>query len=212
MQQSSNKTKLVIGILVAVVGFFIVRSMMNARPVVNGETPDPAYGAENPLVTIREYSDLQCPACRAAQRPLHDFVEKHKDVVRLEFNDFPLVIHRNAKPAAYAANCAIEQGKFWEYVDLVFDKQPEWESLGNPLPKFVEYFASLGGDADKFESCAKDRTYQHSVDEDIKEALDANINSTPTFFVNGERLVGGQDAATWEAILAPYLSSGGPRK
>jgi len=89
-------------------------------------------GPENAPITIVEFSDLQCPACRSAAPLAKAVLEKYPDQVRLVYRHFPLVtIHKYAQVAALTSEVAAEQNKFWEFHDLVFENQAEWSSLGS---------------------------------------------------------------------------------
>lgn len=143
-----------------------------------------------------EYSDLQCPACRNAHTILRDieasgspdFVITKK--VSLVYRHFPLFqIHNYAHLAAYAAEAASKQGKFWEMTDLLFDNQPTWEKSSNPQQEyFLNYAKELKIDVDQFKKDSDSSEVKNRVAEDLKDAEQMGISSTPTFFLNGQKV------------------------
>ena len=146
-------------------------------------------------VTIVEFSDFQCPACQAAEEPLRKLLELYPNDIRLVFKHFPLeFIHEWARSAAISAECAGKQGKFWEYHHLLYDKQREWS---NPKARELldEYAKSLKLDMTQFAACKADAAVSEAVTADAMEARSRWVNSTPTFFVNGKRLVGARQLA-----------------
>ena len=97
-------------------------------------------GEENAPVTIVEFSDFQCPACRTAAATLDGVLEKHKGEIKFIYRHFPLTsIHKNAMAASIASEAADEQGKFWEYSKALFDEQDAWEELGKPPAFFFNF-------------------------------------------------------------------------
>lgn len=133
-----------------------------------------------------EYSDLQCPACKGFHDILKTFEPKN---VTLVFRHFPLYsIHKNAMTAAYAAEAAGLQGKFWEMVDVQFSKQSEWSILSNPKDYFVNVAKSLKLDTEKFKKDMDSEIVKNKVQADLTEGESIGINATPTFFLNGKKV------------------------
>lgn len=164
------------------------------------ESSRPPKGNANATVVVEEFADLQCPACRAAEaQVLAPLVEKYGSDVRFEFRHFPLrSIHRYALDAAEMSECAADQGKFWEFIDMAFENQDDLsqESL-------VEWVEALGLDAQQAERCWKSGSKRDVVLADYKEGRDRDVRGTPTFFVNGEKVQTGFDtlgAAIEEAL------------
>ncbi len=148
---------------------------------------DPVKGSPDAPVTVVEFSDFQCPFCADFYNdtlPLitQEYVDNGK--VKIVYRDFPLSIHPQAAPAALAAECANEQGKFWEYHDKLFDNQ---EALS---PSIYSSFASeLGLDISKFNSCVSSNKYADEIVGDFQDGQRLGVSGTPTFFVIPE---GGQ--------------------
>lgn len=157
-------------------------------------------------VTITEFSDFQCPACKASQPVLDQVLAEYPDQVRLVFRHFPLrVIHRNAFGAAQAAEAADAQGKFWEMHDLLFERQEEWSDLDSPKEKFVEYAQELGLNTDLFKKALDEGEFADLVSEDEKIVSSLRLNSTPTFFINDQKMTESATFANFEKSIDELL-------
>jgi protein-disulfide isomerase len=168
---------------------------------------DPVKGSPNAKVTIVEFSDFQCPFCaRFATQTLPQIEEKYIKTgkVKLVYRDFPLNFHQYAQKAAEAAECADEQGKFWEYHDILFQKQFEWSSAGES--KFKEYAQQLGLNTQKFNQCLDSGKYANEVQKDYNDGLKYGVSGTPTFFINGIGVVGAQPYNVFEQIIEQELN------
>ena len=174
-------------------GNFIVGTMPSDDDWSKGN-PD----APNVLV---EYSDFQCPACAAYHAPVKRLIENIGDDVRLVYRHFPLrQAHPNAQLAGQAAEAAGMQGKFFEMHDILFARQSDW-SNGNPEEKFVTYAGELELDVDKFKKDMKSGEAKKAVNEDYSSGLKANVQSTPSFFLNGQLIKPQPDYETFRAII-----------
>jgi protein-disulfide isomerase len=128
---------------------------------------------------------------------------KHENQVALAFRDFPLTqIHSNAEGAAEAARCAGEQGKFWEYHDLLFGDQNKLDRNG-----LLEQARTLKLDEKQFDSCITSRKYKAQIEQDEQDGRRAGLNGTPGFFINGVFLNGAQPEAAFESIIQDSLSA-----
>jgi protein-disulfide isomerase len=147
-------------------------------------------GPANAPVTIIAFSDYQCPYCVGAEPILAEVLERYPEKVRVVHRHFPLdSIHPFARPAAEAAMCADEQGKFWEYHDAIFAKAGRLDE--NSL---AEIGTALGLEAEKFDVCVEERRYQDFVEADFTAGREAGVSGTPSFFLNGIALKGARDA------------------
>jgi protein-disulfide isomerase len=146
-------------------------------------------GTADAPVTIVEFSDFQCPACKASEPMVKSVLEQYPDQVRLVFRNFPLdQIHPNARLAAQAAQAAQAEDKFWEYADLLFEKQDAWSEITSydPLKTTLsEYASELGIDSASFLERMESSEVVSAVQRDVDLAKELNIMATPTFFVNG---------------------------
>lgn len=146
-------------------------------------------GTESARLTLSEFSDFQCPACRAYLDPVKQVLSVYPKDLRLQYKHFPLTnIHKNAFSAAVAAEAAGKQGKFWEMHDMLFEKQDEWSELANPGEKFLEYALTLGVDKEQFVKDYNDKSLEEKVKEMQNEGIALGVNSTPTFFLNGKKV------------------------
>ncbi|MFZ6016003.1 MAG: DsbA family protein [Patescibacteria group bacterium] len=198
-------------LLIFIVGGLIWAVM--AGPGEGGGTVDPnlafndagapSLGPEDAKVTVRIYSDFQCPACKLAELELKPIMEEFKDRIRFIWNDFPLPeLHPNAPAAALAARCAQEQGKFWEYHDELFANQQIW-SAATSSAVLTEMAVEIGLNPENFIKCLNSAPPKEKVNNDYIEAVNFGLNSTPTFFVNRTKYSGAMDRQAWvDAINA----------
>jgi protein-disulfide isomerase len=144
---------------------------------------DPSRGDANAPVTIVEFTDFQCPACAAMHPVLEEVLKSYGNKVRFVVRDFPLNQHENARKAAEAANAANAQGKFFEYISILFKNQKALD-----VPSLKKYASDLGLDRAKFDAALDRGTYAAEVKKDITDGEMYGVGSTPTIFVNGVQL------------------------
>ena len=155
-------------------------------PTVNVSVDDDPYmGPKDAPVTIIEFSDFQCPYCKKVQPALKQLMHEYQGSVKLVFRDFPLRnIHPQAQKAAEAAQCAAEQQQFWPFHDKLFaaaELQPE---------NLKQYAQELGLNTAQFNTCLDAGKYAEEVEHDLQDGLNAGVNATPSFFVNGQPVSG----------------------
>jgi protein-disulfide isomerase len=131
---------------------------------------------------------------------LGEVLAEFPNEVRLIYRDFPLDFHTGARPAAEAARCAAAMGRFWEYHDLLFVAQPDFSR-----EQLVGYAARLGLDRTAFAACLDGRRFTAAIDADVAEGRARGVRGTPTFFVNGRRLVGAQPIAAFREVIREAL-------
>jgi len=156
----------------------------------------PVQGDTNAKVTLVEFGDFQCPFCQQyfqqTEPQVYDnYIKTGK--VRFVWRQFPLTsIHPNAYKAAEASECANEQGQFWQYHDSLYQNQNSWvnQSASDAEDSFVNYAQQLGMNTDQFRSCIDTDKYKKQVDADMADGNAAQVDGTPTFFINGYRVVG----------------------
>jgi protein-disulfide isomerase len=122
--------------------------------------------------------------------------------VRLVFKDFPLDFHERARPAAVAARCAGEAGRFWEYHDLLFVAQPDFSR-----EKLLAYAEQVGVAREPFAGCLDGGRHAADVEKDMGEGRALGVTGTPTFFINGKRLVGAHPLETFREVVREALES-----
>jgi protein-disulfide isomerase len=148
------------------------------------ETSVPAD--ETPVV-LEEYGDYQCPACGYYHNMVKKLKSEFGDQLKVKFFHFPLQQHQYAALASRAAEAARNQGKFWEMHDKLYSNQKEW-SQGNATTTIYDYAKAIELDMKQFKSEINARETQQAVMEDKKQGVNAGVNSTPTFILNGEML------------------------
>lgn len=168
---------------------------------------NPSKGPENARATIVEFSDFECPHCREIHTVLQS-VQTHYPQIRLVYKDFPLTqLHPWAATAAIGARCAFQQSPaaFWKIHDLIFDNQ-ESISAANVYDQLISFAEQLGLDKDSFKACLSSPEAKAAVEANHADGVALNVNSTPTLFINGRLLVGGDLNAIEQFIdfeLAP---------
>ena len=164
---------------------------------------DPVLGPEDAPITIIEFADFQCPYCqRHFLQTYPQLMENYGENIRYIYKDFPLTgIHPQALPAALAAQCAREQGKFWEFHDLLFSGRME---LGEDA--YLSYADELGMDVLEFTSCYQEARYNDVVRADYDLGIQLGVNATPTFFINGVRLIGAQPYSVFAEVIDSELA------
>jgi protein-disulfide isomerase len=165
---------------------------------------DPATGSDDPEVVIVEFSDFQCPYCaRFHQQTFSQLMENYGDRVQFVYRDFPLEsMHPQALPAAEAAECADDQDAFWEYQDLLFANQGSLDS-----DSLISYAEDLQLDVDEFRECFESGKYEDEVRADLDDGTAYGVSGTPTFFINGLRLVGAQPYSAFEQAIEQELGN-----
>ena len=171
----------------------------------------PMKGNPNANIQIIEIADYRCPACKRSHDYIKEIEKEHGDEFNLIFSNFPLdiecnkilrkQIHRFACEAAYAAACAGEQGKFWEYNDKLFDEQRRWVK-----EDFRTYAKGMFLDMQSFEACMLAPRTKKRIQDDIELGRKLGVSSTPTLFVNGYRVSGLIDVEQFEKIKEQFDS------
>jgi protein-disulfide isomerase len=161
----------------------------------------PTLGPANAPVTIVEYSDFECPFCQRGANTVTALKKEYGDKIRVVFKHLPLPFHQNAHLAAQASMAAHAQGKFWEYHDKLFQN---FRSLNRD--NFVKWAQELGLDVEKFKKELDGGKYKDYVDADLKQAGEVGANGTPTFYINGNQLVGAQPIDSFKKMVDAELA------
>ena len=168
-------------------------------------TYDPARlrGSPQARVMIVEFSDFQCPFCRKVQSTLKNLLEKYQGQVSLAYRDFPLRgMHSQAELAAEASRCAAEQGKFWEYHDLLFANPDKLNRAG--VARMAENLVLNEG---QFDACLSSGKYTKQIEQDLQDGIRAGVEGTPGIFINGILLSGAQPEVAFEKIIRAELEA-----
>lgn len=155
--------------------------------------------SEGAEATLIEYSDFQCPAC-AFFSPILEKLSKDLDgKIKIAYRHFPLPQHKNAKIAAYAAEAAGAQGKFFEISAKIFENQKDWSDISENDAKnlFKKMALELGLNIEQFEKDREGEEIKDSVKKDLNDGRTLGINSTPTFYLNGKKM---QNLTSYDAF------------
>lgn len=201
---ASNRLYLILGAVALVIVIFAITRMggggspVTAPVDLTAEEADVqrargvALGAEDAPVQLYEFADFQCPACMQFSAFAHPLIKERlidRGLVRLVRYDFPLInIHPHAFLAARAARCAGDQGRYWEYHDVLYGRQPTWSAVRNASDSFVEYAGLVGLDQSAFTSCLNSDRHADEVTRNLLLGESLGVNGTPSFMLNGQRM------------------------
>lgn len=169
---------------------------------------DPEMGSADAPITLVEFSDFQCTFCKQFyDQTLPQLRTLYVETGHLKFiyRDFPLPFHPNAQLAAEAAECAGEQAAYWAMHDQLFQSQAEWAETSQAKDLFQRYANSLGLDATQFTECLESQRYAEEVNQDLLDGVAYGVNATPTFFMNGYKLVGAQPFEVFQWVIETKL-------
>jgi len=159
-------------------------------------------GNKEAKIELVEFSDFQCPACAVNANEVNKVIKEYGDKIVFYYRHYPLPQHKFATNAAKAAEAAGKQGKFWEMHDIIFQNQA---SLTNE--SFVTLANQLQLDMNKFNSDFNGLETSRIVETDKKDAVKLGVSSTPTFYLNGEKVQGGgQSFEDWKKIIDAKLA------
>jgi protein-disulfide isomerase len=179
------------------------------EPARQNIQPDPTRmrGPAAAPITIVEFSDFQCPFCLKAYPTVRAVLAKYGDKIKFSYRDFPLRnIHGQAQEAAEAARCAQDQDKFWQFHDYLFENPGDLSRA-----RLMETAEKLSLDSAALELCLESGKHRNEIEKDYQEALQAGINGTPAFYINGIFLNGSQPASAFEQIIDSELARLGVR-
>ncbi len=155
-------------------------------------------GPKDAPITVIMFQDFQCPFSKRSQPTVQQLMDAYPGQVQVVFKNFPLGFHKEAGLAAEAALAAGAQGKFWEMHDKIFTNQKQ---MG--VDNLKGYAEELNLDMDQFNKDLETHRYKKVVDDDMKLAQGAGVRGTPTFFVNGKKVVGAKPLAEFQKVIGP---------
>lgn len=205
-----GETKLFLGIigvtiLVIVGTVFFFSNQPTTGPKVDSSilvrSDSEKIASDSAAVTLVEFADFQCPACGAYHPLLKQLLPEFAGKLNFVYRNFPLSQHQNAPLAAQVAEAAGRQGKFWPLYDALYDKQNEWSTAGNARDLFLGYAKALGLDTEKLNKDADLQDIKNLIDRDTQDGNAAGVNSTPTFFLNGEKLTNPASLADFRTLI-----------
>ncbi|HLC56214.1 MAG TPA: thioredoxin domain-containing protein [Candidatus Nanoarchaeia archaeon] len=216
-----KKTKIWLSLILVIILIIIISVIVNiSKPndlevVETGTIQDPFLGPADSKIVVIEYSDFECPFCGAVAGTNEYLIGRLKQnnpswiapvpklkelakagKIKYIFKDYPLPGHPDALPASMAAQCAHEQGKFWEYHDLLFENQ---EKLS--IKDLKKYAEDLKLDTTKFNSCLDNKKYNLDIKKDQSAGAAQGVDGTPTFFINGKIISGAESFSAFEPLL-----------
>lgn len=211
--QMTTEAKILSAIVVASVVLVIGAVFFLSKPekpvVISQDTLIKAdslkIATEGAKLTIVEFGDFQCPACKAAHPGMKQALSEYPGQVNFVFRHYPLPMHANARLGAAAVEAANRQGKVWEMYDKVFEAQDDWASENNPTDKFKQYATELGMDGEKLASDMNDSVITDKINNDLVDGNASGVNSTPTFFFNNELYKGGISYTDFKAAIDAKL-------
>ena len=186
------------------------------------EESDPSIGPKDAMVTVVEFSDFECPYCGAAAGTHAGLISSFKardpsweaavpkleelarqGRIRFVYRDFPLSFHQDAQKAAEAAECADEQGEFWEMHDKIFENQ---DAIG--VSSLKQYARDIGLDSAQFDACLDSGQTASEVKKDLADGQKLGVSGTPAFFINGQLVSGAQPFSVFEKAIEAELAKG----
>lgn len=162
---------------------------------------DPSLGPATAPVTIIEFADYECPYCAESATVLRQLLTKYPNELRLVYRDFPMPGHENATNAALAAECADEQGLFWEMHDLLFANP-----TAHDADSLERYAQQIGISVSDFRVCMSSQRYADEIERDVADGRSYGVHGTPAFFINGYRHTGFTELAMFEGLISEALS------
>lgn len=209
-----------LAVVLLIVGWGVTRSGGGSVETHVGETTsignielyesDWEKGNPDASVVIVEYSDFQCPACAQYYPIVSRLMEDMGDDVRFVYRHFPLrQIHPRAQLAGQASEAGGVQGKFWEMHDRLFETQNTWTRMSEREARdyFISLAVEVGLDENQFKADMKSDLAEAGVDDDFSSAVQLGVNSTPTFFINGDKIPNPRGYEAFRALVQQYVAS-----
>lgn len=184
----------IVTILLILGVFFFGGNTQKGQPVSNIDTrllirdDSPKISTNSAKVTIVEFGDYQCPACKIAFPVVNQILKDYKGQASFVFRHFPLPQHQNAFVASAVAEAAGEQGKYFDMHDKLYENQNEWADESNAQESFLKYAQELKLNLEQFKNSLTSNKFQEKINRDKNDGNSLGINSTPTFFLNGKKL------------------------
>jgi protein-disulfide isomerase len=203
------------GVSILLVGGVVLMAYFATRPttfdastLINPDnTREWFTGPDDAKVTLVEYSDFQCPACAAYNPLIQKISVDYASTVKIVDRYFPLRrIHKNADIAAQAAEAAGLQGKYREMHNLLFDKQTEWDTKSNADEIMIGYAKTLSLDIERFTEDMNSQATKDKIEADLQSGIKSQVDSTPTFFLNGRKIQNPRSYEEFKQLLDNALA------
>lgn len=164
---------------------------------------NPSLGPKDAKVTIIEFSDFECPYCKRSQNVNRTLRKKYKGKIRWVFRDYPLPFHPNAMYAHMAVNCSIEQNKYWDYFNILFQNSGKLAK-----ENVIKLAGDAGLDTEKLQACLQnEQKMKAEIQVDLEDGKKLGVNGTPAFFINGIMIEGAQPLAKFVEIIDKELKN-----
>jgi protein-disulfide isomerase len=222
MAKVSKTTFTLLLLIIGAAGLLFVKEFLQKSPQEQTAIPARAKGNPHAELQIVEFIDLQCPACASGSQTLHQYFQQFPQQMFIELKYFPLAMHRHGMLSAWYTECAARQGRFWPFAEKVIHQQKNWSGLTDAKPAFQEIAQEVGLDQPKLDACLQDPSVETLILKLKEEGQTRGVKSTPTYFINGEMVVGAKSLqaklsghfgvtlspATESAQHTPYVPSG----
>lgn len=194
---------LVLAFAAIIAGSFLIRSDDVQAAGAPSDVTSITLGDEDAPVVMTEYSDFQCPYCGRFARDtapelIRDYVDK--GVLRLEWRDFPYFGDESVL-AAQAGRAAAAQGEFWAFHDLMYERQAPMNSGAITVESLTQVARELGLDTEALREALENETYLDTVMATFAEGQERGVRGTPSFFINGQAVVGAQPTTVFREII-----------
>ncbi len=200
-----TKKKMIYGAVILVIIAVGVYFFLSSPPASQLPRMEHFLGSANAKVVMVEYSDFQCPACGAAEPTVQEIIKAYGSKIKFVYKHFPLTsIHINAQKAAESSECASAQGKFWEMHGKLFENQNALR-----ISDLKSYAQQLGLNTTSFNSCLDSGAAASAVKADFNEGVAEGVRATPSFFINGRKIEGGQPFDEFKTVIDQELAATG---
>lgn len=201
----------VIVVILGLFGIFSLTKKSNGGQApgssASGQTSEHKIGAGKQGVTLVEYGDLQCPACKSYYPIVKQIEKEYGDDITVQFRHYPLnQIHPHAFEAARAAEAAGKQDKFFEMHDLLYENQDSWAQAPNATVIFEGFAGQLGLNLEQFKSDTASEQVAATINADIKAGQAIGVSSTPTFILNGVKITNPSDLAGFKQLIDEQIA------
>ncbi len=182
------------------IGYSVIGGISAKDLIPASADDDPFLGGENAKVTIIEFGCFRCSYTKEFESTRKQLLEKYNNSIKFVFRNFPLPQHNLSRETAEASNCALEQGKYWEYHNSLFDNQ---KNMSIEIMKKIAI--DIGANAEQFNQCFDSKKFKDEVEKDYQDGLKSKLYGTPTFFINGRALVGPKPIGEFIKIIDEEL-------
>lgn len=191
MLKVSKKTATILIILLCVASVYGAKAaIVFLRENMTSASAGRIKGDSDAPIKIVEFIDFQCSACAKGAAYLKEKMEDYPGVIRVEVKYYPLQMHKHGFLSSQYAECASRQGEFWPYQDLLLARQSNWSRLMSAKPAFDKMAEEVSLDRAELDACLGDESVDEIINENKEEGRAKGVKSTPSYFINGEMIVG----------------------